>query len=276
MGGYIGSGIGTVANAAERKQTYSITTSTTSLTGLAYTPTKVHVFHNGVRLVDGTDYTATNGTSITLTNAAQNGDEVVVISYPSFQTSDTVSAANGGTFAGDVTMSSNLNVDTIKNTSGTTLIDADLSIDIWRLTANFSTNAATITGWERPDDGYQATINGLSESSGVFTFTKTGLYQISFNFNAQNASSTDGSMGVIAYVSTNGGSSYDDAALAYSGDVDQGTNNSAGFVFHVNVTNASNTKIKFDTSSLASGTFISGDTNQNYTHFSSIKVAPAQ
>ena len=276
MGGYIGSSVGNLANAAERKQTYSITTNTTSLTGLAYTPTKVHVFHNGVRLVDGTDYTATNGTSITLINAAQNGDEVVVISYPSFQTSDTVSAANGGTFAGDVTMSSNLNVDTIKNTSGTTLIDADLSIDIWRLTANFSTNAATITGWERPDDGYQATINGLSESSGVFTFTKTGLYQISFNFNAQNASSTDGSMGVIAYVSTNGGSSYDDAALAYSGDVDQGTNNSAGFVFHVNVTNASNTKIKFDTSSLASGTFISGDTNQNYTHFSSIKVAPAQ
>lgn len=123
MGGYIGSSVGNLANAAERKQTYSITTATTSLTGLAYTPTKVHVFHNGVRLVDGTDYTATNGTSITLTNAAQNGDEVVVISYPSFQTSDTVSAANGGTFAGNVTMSSDLNVDTIKNTSGTTAIN---------------------------------------------------------------------------------------------------------------------------------------------------------
>ena len=173
-------------------------------------------------------------------------------------------------------MSSVLKVDAIQNTSGDSLMDADLSIDIWRLTANFSTNAATITGWERPDDGYQATINGLSESSGVFTFTKTGLYQISMSFNANNASGADGSMGVIAYVSTNGGSSYDDAALAYSGDVDQGTNNSAGFVFHVNVTNASNTKIKFDTNSLASGSVISGDTNQNFTHFSSIKVAPAQ
>ena len=173
-------------------------------------------------------------------------------------------------------MSSVLKVDEIQNTSGTSLMDADLSIDIWRLASSFSTNAATITGWERPDDGYQATVNGLSESSGVFTFTKTGLYQVSFNFNAQNASSADGSMGVIAYVSTNGGSSYDDAAIAYSGDIDQGTNNSAGFVFHVNVTDASNTKIKFDTSSLASGTAIAGDTNQNYTHFSSIKVAPAQ
>ena len=110
MGGYIGSSVGNVANAAERKQTYSITTATTSLTGLTYTPTKVHVFHNGVRLVDSTDYTATNGTSITLTNAAQNGDEVVVISYPSFQTSDTVSAANGGTFAGNIDMSGTLGV----------------------------------------------------------------------------------------------------------------------------------------------------------------------
>jgi hypothetical protein len=173
-------------------------------------------------------------------------------------------------------MSSVLKVDAIQNTAGTSLMDADLSIDIWRLASSFSTNAATITGWERPDDGYQATVNGLSESSGVFTFTKTGLYQISFNFNAQNASSADGSMGIVAYVSTNGGSSYDDAALAYSGDIDQGTNNSAGFVFHVNVTNASNTSIKFVTTSLASGTSIAGDTNQNYTHFSSIKVAPAQ
>jgi len=120
MGGYIGSSVGNVANAAERKQTYSITTATTSLTGLAYTPTKVHVFHNGVRLVDGTDYTATNGTSITLTNAAQNGDEVVVISYPSFQTSDTVSAANGGTFAGNVTTSGTLNTAAVLPTTDNT------------------------------------------------------------------------------------------------------------------------------------------------------------
>ena len=128
MGGYIGSSVGNVANVAERKQTYSITTATTSLTGLAYTPTKVHVFHNGVRLVDSTDYTATNGTSITLTNAAQNGDEVVVISYPSFQVSDTVSAANGGTFAGNIAMSGNA---TVGGTLGSTgLITASAGVAI--------------------------------------------------------------------------------------------------------------------------------------------------
>ena len=111
MAGFIGARASVVSSGAERKQTYAITTTTTSLTGLAYTPTKVHVYHNGIRLVDGTDYTATNGTSITLTNAAQDGDEVVVISYATFQTSDTVSAANGGTFAGNVAMSGTLDVD---------------------------------------------------------------------------------------------------------------------------------------------------------------------
>jgi hypothetical protein len=102
MAGYIGARASVVSSGAERKQTYAITTTTTSLTGLAYTPTKVHVYHNGIRLVDGTDYTATDGSTITLTNAAQNGDEVVVISYATFQTSDTVSASAGGTFAGNV------------------------------------------------------------------------------------------------------------------------------------------------------------------------------
>jgi hypothetical protein len=93
MAGYIGSKASVVSSGAERKKTFAITTSTTSLTGLSYTPTKAHVFHNGVRLVDGTDYTATNGTSITLNSAAENGDEVVVVSYATFQAADAYTKA---------------------------------------------------------------------------------------------------------------------------------------------------------------------------------------
>ena len=85
MAGYIGSGASVVSSGAERKKVFDITTNTTSLTGLNYTVGKVHVYHNGVRLVDGTDYTATNSTSITLTVAAVSGDQVVVVSYASYQ-----------------------------------------------------------------------------------------------------------------------------------------------------------------------------------------------
>ena len=125
MAGYIGSKASVVSSGAERKKTFAITTNTTSLTGLSYTVGQVHVFHNGVRLVDGTDYTATDGTSITLTSAAENGDEVVVISYASFQTSDTVSASAGGTFSNAVTIDADgataLTVD--RATSDGTIID---------------------------------------------------------------------------------------------------------------------------------------------------------
>jgi hypothetical protein len=121
MSGYIGTRASVVTPGAERKKVFSISTTTTSLTGLEYTPGFVHVFHNGVRLVDGTDYTATNGTSITLTTAAQNGDEVVVISYATFQVADAYTKAEsddryvnaaGDTMTGALAVNGNLTVDT--------------------------------------------------------------------------------------------------------------------------------------------------------------------
>lgn len=112
MAGYIGSKASVVSSGAERKKVFSITTTTTSLTGLVYTPNQVHVYHNGIRLVDGTDYTATNGTTITLTTAAENGDQVVVLSYATFQPSDTVSASAGGTFNNDVNIIGDLGIGT--------------------------------------------------------------------------------------------------------------------------------------------------------------------
>jgi len=103
MAGYIGSGASVVSSGAENKKVFDITTNTTSLTGLNYTVGKVHVYHNGVRLVDGTDYTATNSTSITLTVAAVSGDQVVVVSYASFQVADAL-LTSGGTMTGNLTV----------------------------------------------------------------------------------------------------------------------------------------------------------------------------
>jgi len=106
MAGYIGSKASVVSSGAERKKTFTITGATTSLTGLNYTVGKVHVFQNGVRLVDGTDYTATNGTTITLTVAAQSGDNVVVISQASYQVADAV-LTSGDSMTGDLSLGDN-------------------------------------------------------------------------------------------------------------------------------------------------------------------------
>jgi len=145
MAGYIGSKASVVSSGAEHKKLFNITTTTTSLTGLVYTPTLVHVFHNGVRLVDGTDYTATNGTSITLTVAAENGDQVAVVSYATFQTSDTVSASAGGTFGNNVSVTGTLAATAVTGDGSglTSLASANLTgtVTVSGSNVNFAGNA---------------------------------------------------------------------------------------------------------------------------------------
>jgi len=69
---------------------------------LAYTAGDIDVFVNGTR-IDETDYTATNGTNLTLTSAADSADEIIISAYHTVQIANTV-PASGGTFGGNVAM----------------------------------------------------------------------------------------------------------------------------------------------------------------------------
>ena len=110
MAGYIGSATAVVSNGGEKKVTVTASGGQTAISNVSYAPGQVDVYHNGVRLVDGTDYTATNGTSITLTVAAAANDQIVVRSFNTFQVSDNVSASGGGSFAADVTFATGADI----------------------------------------------------------------------------------------------------------------------------------------------------------------------
>ena len=100
MAGYIGGKVAVSApQQIETKHTITATASQTSIPNISYTVGAVHVYQNGIRLVDGTDYTATNGSTVTLETGATEGDQIVIVSHGSFETGDTVSKASGGTFA---------------------------------------------------------------------------------------------------------------------------------------------------------------------------------
>ena len=156
MAGYIGGTAVVSANGAERKKTYTITGTTTSLTGLSYTVNQVHVFHNGVRLVDGTDFTATNGNSITLTSAAESGDEVVVLSYAGYQVSDTVSASQGGTFANSIDVTGTVTADGLTVDGAATITDTGNVIGSNAPLLIKSNNGAATTsyGWDNLTSNY--------------------------------------------------------------------------------------------------------------------------
>ena len=69
---------------------------------LGYTIDNVQFVLNGV-ILDPSDFTATNGTSVVLASGAATGDLLNVYAFKSFTVADTVSASAGGTFAGNVT-----------------------------------------------------------------------------------------------------------------------------------------------------------------------------
>ena len=121
MAGYIG---GRVAISSpqqiETKHTLTATASQTSIPNIGYTVGAVHVYQNGVRLVDGTDYTATNGSTVTLETGATEGDQIVIVSHGSFETGDVVSKASGGTFSAGITANGDITA-----SGGTVLVTGD-------------------------------------------------------------------------------------------------------------------------------------------------------
>jgi len=73
---------------AQEKVSFLATAGQTSKTGLSYTVGFIEVYVNGVLLTDTTDFTATNGNSITFTVALLVNDEVTVISLKTFTVAD--------------------------------------------------------------------------------------------------------------------------------------------------------------------------------------------
>ena len=65
----------------------------------------VDVYLNGVMLVPSTDFTATTKTSVTLTSGATASDILEIVAYDISSIADTVSALNGGSFGGSITVS---------------------------------------------------------------------------------------------------------------------------------------------------------------------------
>ena len=111
---------------------------------VSYTVGQVSVYLNGVKLVEGSgkDFQATNGSTITGLADLTSGDVVEVVALSAFSPSDTVSAANGGTFAGNVIMSGNLTVngtETIVNTQ--TLTVEDKNIEMGKVSSPTDTTA---------------------------------------------------------------------------------------------------------------------------------------
>ena len=132
MSGYIGNA--PVPQATQTRQTFTATSGQTSFATAGYTAGFVDVYMNGVRLVDGTDFTATNGSDVVLTTGAATGDIIDVLMFTAV---DLATAVGGGRYkgergtlgpaaaAGDIfrvneqTLNANVTIDATENASAT-------------------------------------------------------------------------------------------------------------------------------------------------------------
>ena len=132
MSGYIGPA--PVPQSTQTRQTFTATSGQTSFATAGYTAGFVDVYMNGVRLVDGTDFTATNGSDVVLTSGAATGDIIDVLMFTAV---DLATAVGGGRYkgergtlgpaaaAGDIfrvneqTLNANVTIDATENASAT-------------------------------------------------------------------------------------------------------------------------------------------------------------
>ena len=112
---------------------YVATASQTAFTGadangaiLAFSGDDVDVYLNGVHL-DSSDFTTSNGDTITLGSGATVNDELVIRAFRAFTVTDTVSKASGGTFAGEITATSFQTTNTTVDTAGFRTSDQTIS-----------------------------------------------------------------------------------------------------------------------------------------------------
>lgn len=134
---------------------------------LSYTVGAEQVYVNGVLQVRGTDYTATNGTSVVLTTATIASDIVTVIAYGTFTVADTYTQAQANAtfplntsafFAGKNKIINGDFFVNQRNFSSSTSTDT-YGFDRWRNSSSDGTvtySAQTFTAGTAPVAGYEA------------------------------------------------------------------------------------------------------------------------
>jgi hypothetical protein len=149
-------------------------------------------------------------------------------------------------------------------------------VDQFRLTANASGDADITSNLERTDNSGSTKIGtGITESSGIFSFPSTGIYLILVQASVSPYGSD--TFAACRTLITLNNSSYSVVAFAASGnpgDTGAGTipfqQGSSSFI--LDVTDTSNVKVKFDTSSFGGGSELRGNTDENQTSFTFVRL----
>ena len=242
--------------------TYTATSGQTAFTGadtgsktLAYTAASIHVFLNGI-LLDAADYTATDGTTITLAVGATTGDTLQVVAYGVL-----VSAGGGG--GGAMEFISTSTVSTAVSTVEITLSGYTDYIIKWS-GVNFGSNSEYIKlDITEPSGSYSELMKYArsgygGDTNGSSTDSSNGSSSTIPPFGGGRVSSSNGNMSGQVNISNVIGMPSGYGQLAFIDDDQTFDIGFCDFTFGFKTPNSSSTigKVKFSGSfSIEAGTF---------------------
>ena len=168
---YLGRG-SNLTRKAQDKVSFLATAGQTVRTGLSYVPTHVDVTVNGITLTEITDYTATNGNSITFSVALALNDEVTIVSSKTFELANhyTISAANT-LLAAKATIANFTSTGIDDNaTSKAITIDASEDIEAGTYSVNGQTNGIKLN---LSSNTGRINISSINSTSDMLNFNTT-------------------------------------------------------------------------------------------------------
>ena len=194
---------GSVVGQAMTRWSKAPTGGTTSLTGaddnsltLSYTVGYEQVYRNGVLLSRGNDYTATNGTSITLTDATITGDIIEVFASAVLAIADVYTQTQSDNKYATIT-----SAQTLTNKTLTAPIISDAIVKGINEDVNVVASAAT------------GTINFDVSTASVWYYTSNATANHTLNFRYSSGTSLNTFMAVgdsltVVWLNTNGSTAY--------------------------------------------------------------------
>ena len=155
----VGRPIKLTPNVARRQVAVTATSGQTSFTPSGgYRINELAVFRNGVRLVQGSDYTAVDGSTVTLQSGAAVDDIIEFVIFDNFNIADAIGANGNQTIGGDLVIG-----------SGTTIYSSGIVSTTTLRADTLYGNGANLTGMASTEyiDAASITVSGIATCNGV-------------------------------------------------------------------------------------------------------------
>jgi hypothetical protein len=199
------------------KQDFSTSSTTTyTLDHAVANANELALFINNVRQEPTTAYSA-NSNTLTLTEATSSSDDMYCVYLG--KAVQTVTPASSSVTLDMLSATGTKDSTTFLRGDNTFATPPSITVaQQFRLAATQSgsgSSGTVLTNWEENDTDYQALGSAWSQSSGIFSTTKTGVYQINWSLVVSNTASNDGFNPNIR-ISTDSGSSYNTRSIGYA------------------------------------------------------------